>query len=82
MNAPPSDARLRELVELAKRVTPLSEQDLVAEVSRRVGPADRVVCGLNFRYAGHRTPQEAEQRLRELIGPVGRLDIVSNAPSA
>src|SRR5262245_49488409 len=32
---PPSQSRLDELAELATRVTPLSEQDLVAEVSRR-----------------------------------------------
>ncbi len=32
---PPAPARLAELHELARRVTPLSEQDLVAEVSRR-----------------------------------------------
>jgi carbamoyl-phosphate synthase small subunit len=33
--APPSAGRLGELHDLARRVTPLSEQDLVAEVSRR-----------------------------------------------
>ncbi len=32
---PPAPARLQELAEAARRVTPLSEQDLVAEVSRR-----------------------------------------------
>src|SRR5438067_2871184 len=33
--APPDAGRLAELRELARRVTPLSEQDLAAEVSRR-----------------------------------------------
>ena len=33
--APPTDSRLEELHRLASAVTPLSEQDLVAEVSRR-----------------------------------------------
>jgi succinyl-diaminopimelate desuccinylase len=43
---------------------------------------DRVTCGVNFRYAGSRGPAEAEVRLRELVGPVGELRVVSNAPSA
>jgi succinyl-diaminopimelate desuccinylase len=43
---------------------------------------DRVTCGVNFRYAGSRTPEEAEARLRELIGPAGELTVVSNAPGA
>lgn len=43
---------------------------------------DRAVCGLNYRYAGTRTPAQAEARLRELAGPAGELRIVSNAPGA
>ena len=42
---------------------------------------DRVVCGLNFRYAGSRSPSQAEARLRELVGPAGELRILSNAPA-
>jgi succinyl-diaminopimelate desuccinylase len=43
---------------------------------------DRVTCGVNFRYAPDRTPEDAEARLRELAGADGRLTIVSNAPPA
>lgn len=50
-------------------------------VANNVVP-DRAVCGLNFRYAGHRTPDQAEARLRELAGAGGELRVLSNAPSA
>lgn len=43
---------------------------------------DLVTCGLNFRYAPNRTPEQAEARLRELVGADGRLTVVSNAPGA
>ncbi len=43
---------------------------------------DLVTCGVNYRYAPKRTPGEAEARLRELVGPDGRLTVVSNAPPA
>lgn len=43
---------------------------------------DRAGCGLNFRYSPRRSPSEAEERLRELTGPDGRLTVVSNAPGA
>ncbi len=43
---------------------------------------DLVTCGINYRYAPNRTPEEAEERLRELVGADARLTIVSNAPGA
>ncbi len=43
---------------------------------------DLVTCGINYRYAPDRTPEQAEARLRELIGADARLTIVSNAPGA
>jgi succinyl-diaminopimelate desuccinylase len=43
---------------------------------------DLVTCGINYRYAPNRTPEQAEQRLRELVGADARLTIVSNAPGA
>jgi succinyl-diaminopimelate desuccinylase len=43
---------------------------------------DLVTCGVNYRYAPNRTPEQAEARLRELIGADARLTIVSNAPGA
>jgi succinyl-diaminopimelate desuccinylase len=41
---------------------------------------DRVVCDINYRYAGSRSPEEAERQLRELLGPAGELRILANAP--
>src|SRR5215472_7792325 len=59
----------------------ISVTQIAGGIANNVIPA-RVVCGLNFRYAGHRTPAEAEARLRELVGPAGELRVLSNAPSA
>src|SRR5215471_15149279 len=59
----------------------VSVTEIAGGVANNVVP-DRVVCGLNFRYAGHRTPARAEARLRELVGPDGDLRVLSNAPSA
>ena len=42
---------------------------------------DRAEAQINFRYAPGRTPQEAEERLREVCSPFGELTIDSNAPS-
>jgi len=42
---------------------------------------DRCTCQLNFRYAGSRTPAEAEARLRELVS-AGDLRVINNAPPA
>jgi len=59
----------------------LSVTEIAGGIANNVIP-DRVVCGLNFRYAGHRTPVQAEDRLRELVGPGGDLRVRSNAPAA
>lgn len=59
----------------------LSVTEIAGGVANNVIP-DRVVCGLNFRYAGSRTPGEAETRLRELVGPGGQLTVLGNAPAA
>lgn len=59
----------------------VSVTEIAGGIANNVIP-DRVVCGLNFRYAGHRTPAEAEARLRELVGPAGELRVTSNSPSA
>jgi succinyl-diaminopimelate desuccinylase len=59
----------------------VSVTEIAGGVANNVIP-DRVTCGLNFRYGGHRTPVQAEARLRELVGPAGELDVISNAPAA
>jgi len=59
----------------------LSVTEMHAGIANNVVP-DRAVCGLNFRYAGSRSPAEAEVRLRELVGAAGQLTVVGNAPSA
>ena len=59
----------------------LSVTEIAGGVANNVIP-DRVACGLNFRYAGHRSPPQAEARLRELVGTSGDLRIESNAPAA
>jgi succinyl-diaminopimelate desuccinylase len=59
----------------------LSVTEISGGVANNVIP-DRVRCGLNFRYAGNRTPAEAVARLRELVGPDGELTVLSVAPSA
>jgi len=59
----------------------VSVTEIAGGVANNVIP-DRVVCGLNYRYAGHRTPAAAEERLRELVGPDGELTVLSNAASA
>jgi len=58
----------------------VSVTEIAGGIANNVVP-DRVVAGLNFRYAG-RTPVEAEARLRELAGPAGELTVVSNSPAA
>ncbi len=59
----------------------LSVTEITGGIANNVIP-DHVTCGLNFRYAGNRTPEQAEDRLRELVGPAGDLRVLSNAPSA
>ena len=41
---------------------------------------DLVTATVNFRYAPHRSPADAEERLRELAG--GEVEIVSHSPAA
>ena len=59
----------------------LSVTEIQGGIANNVIP-DQVICGLNFRYAGSRSPAQAEARLRELVGGAGRLTVVGNAPSA
>jgi succinyl-diaminopimelate desuccinylase len=59
----------------------LSVTEIHGGIANNVVP-DRAVCGLNFRYAGSRSPAQAEARLRELVGSAGRLTVIGNAPSA
>jgi succinyl-diaminopimelate desuccinylase len=59
----------------------VSVTEIAGGVANNVVP-DRVTCGLNFRYAGNRSPAGAEARLRELVGGEGDLTVVSNAPGA
>jgi succinyl-diaminopimelate desuccinylase len=59
----------------------LSVTEIRGGIANNVIP-DRVVCGLNFRYAGSRSRGEAEARLRELVGSAGELTVRSNAPGA
>ena len=56
-----------------------SVTEIAGGIASNVIP-DRAVCGVNYRYAPGRTPDEAEPRLRELC-PGGELVIDSLAPS-
>jgi succinyl-diaminopimelate desuccinylase len=59
----------------------LSVTEIEGGVANNVSP-DRVICGLNYRYAGSRSPSQAEARLRELVGERGQLTVLGNAPAA
>jgi succinyl-diaminopimelate desuccinylase len=59
----------------------LNVTEIHGGVANNVIP-DRVVCSLNFRYAGNRSPAEAETRLRDLVGPGMGLTVVGNAQAA
>jgi succinyl-diaminopimelate desuccinylase len=49
-------------------------------VARNVVP-DHVSAHVNLRYAPHHTPEDAERRVRELLGhPAATVEIVGNAP--
>ena len=50
-------------------------------IARNVIP-DQVTCHLNFRYAPNRSPEEAEEQLRSLVGPDASLRVIGNAPPA
>jgi succinyl-diaminopimelate desuccinylase len=59
----------------------ISVTELHAGIASNVIPA-RAVATVNFRYAPDRSPRSAEERLRELIGEHGTMEIVSNSPPA
>ncbi|MDQ4057500.1 MAG: succinyl-diaminopimelate desuccinylase [Actinomycetota bacterium] len=50
-------------------------------IARNVIP-DEVTCHLNFRYAPNRSAEEAERRIRSLVGRDASLEVVGNAPPA
>jgi succinyl-diaminopimelate desuccinylase len=55
--------------------------EIAGGIASNVVP-DRVVCGINYRYAPDRSPEEAEGRIRELLAGGGEVTITSNAPPA
>ena len=59
----------------------LSVTGIEGGIASNVVP-DRASAYLNFRYAPDRAPEDAEARLRELAGDVGRLEMLSNSPPA
>jgi len=77
VDAPPEEVELGGLT--FREV--LSVTEISGGIANNVIP-HRVACGLNFRYAGHRSKAQAEARLRELVGSSGQLSVDSNAPSA
>ncbi|HVB77684.1 MAG TPA: succinyl-diaminopimelate desuccinylase [Candidatus Nitrosotalea sp.] len=59
----------------------LSVTEMSAGIANNVIP-DRARCVLNFRYAGNRSPAEAELTLRQRVGEGADLRILSHAPGA
>jgi succinyl-diaminopimelate desuccinylase len=57
----------------------LSVTRIEGGVAHNVVP-DRAVAVLNYRFAPNRTLPEAEERLGELVGGIGSLEITSNSP--
>ncbi len=57
----------------------LSVTQIAGGVADNVIP-DRVECRLNFRFAPHRSVDEARQRLAALVGEAGELQITSHSP--
>jgi succinyl-diaminopimelate desuccinylase len=57
----------------------LSATRIAGGIADNVVP-DRVEVRLNYRYAPNRTHEEAEERLRELVG--GDIEVTSNSPPA
>jgi succinyl-diaminopimelate desuccinylase len=81
---------LQQLVELEPRRVEISGVEFVEVVSptqihggvaTNVIP-DRVEVTLSFRYTPDRSPEEAEQFLRGLVGERGHIEHVANSPSA
>jgi succinyl-diaminopimelate desuccinylase len=59
----------------------LSVTGIEAGIAPNVIP-DRCTACLNYRYSPTRTPAQAEERLRELVGETGTIEITSNSPPA
>jgi succinyl-diaminopimelate desuccinylase len=59
----------------------VSVTGIEAGIAENVIP-DRCTCCLNYRYSPTRTPAEAEERLRELVGDAESVEITSNSPPA
>jgi succinyl-diaminopimelate desuccinylase len=57
----------------------LSVTQIHGGIAPNVIPA-RVECTLNFRYAPDRTPESAEERVRELVGR--EIEVLQNSPAA
>jgi len=59
----------------------ISVTELHAGIASNVIPATAVAT-INFRYAPDRSPASAEERLRELVGEHGTVEISTNSPAA
>ncbi|MGC9974005.1 MAG: succinyl-diaminopimelate desuccinylase [Gaiellaceae bacterium] len=59
----------------------LSLTGIEAGIAPNVIPHLCTAC-VNYRYAPVRTPEQAEARLRELVGGAGELELTSNSPPA
>ncbi|MGD0165752.1 MAG: succinyl-diaminopimelate desuccinylase [Gaiellaceae bacterium] len=59
----------------------LSVTGIESGIAANVIP-DICVARVNYRYAPTRAPEEAEARLRELVGAVAELELTSNSPPA
>jgi succinyl-diaminopimelate desuccinylase len=59
----------------------ISVTELHAGIASNVIPATATAT-VNFRYAPDRSPASAEERLRELVGESGAVEILANSPPA
>jgi succinyl-diaminopimelate desuccinylase len=59
----------------------ISVTELHAGIASNVIPASATAT-INFRYAPDRSPASAEERLRELVGGGGTIEILANSPPA
>jgi succinyl-diaminopimelate desuccinylase len=73
---PPRDVEIEGL--LFREV--LSVTQIHGGIAGNVIP-DRVECTLSYRYAPDRTPEDAEEELRRLVGGAGRLEALGNSPA-